>query len=484
MLKPSCGRPPEKRVRCAARRIINEEFRTVSSRAAKRRRTAGGKDPHAKRQAARHKGGRRTSTRSKTPKPASSERAKTVPVFDFDVLIAGGGLVGASLAAALAPLPLKVGVVEAVPFGAPGQPSYDERVTALSLGSQRVLAHIGVWPALAAEAAPIREVHVSERGRFAKTRLNAQELGVEALGYVVPNRAIGAALGGCLSRQANLQMLAPARVTSVTLQRDCVVATVAGGAGRPVTSKLLVAADGAQSEIRTQLGIAARIWDYGQSALVCNLSVGRPRAGGAWERFTDQGTLALLPMGAERYAFIWTAERAHIEKLLTLPEAEFLQAAAALFNGRVGGLSRLGKRQSYPLKLVRAAAQTRGRALVLGNAAHSLSPIAAQGFNLSLRDVAVLADMLGGAVEQGEDIGAASLLAAYVKSRRRDQTGTAVFTDMLTRTFSNPLRSVALARNAGLIGLELLPFLRRQFLRRSAGLAGMRARVARETGPA
>ena len=455
----------------------------MNSRAARRTRSASGKGLPAKRRAARNRRQRPASTRSKTPKLARTARAKNVPMFDFDVLIAGGGLVGASLAAALAPLPLKVGVVEAVAFGAPGQPSYDERVTALSLSSQRIFARIGVWPALAAEAAPIREVHVSERGCFAKTRLNAQELGVEALGYVVPNRAIGAALSGCLSRQANLQMLAPASVTTVTLRPECVVATVAGGAERQVTSRLLVAADGAQSEIRKQLGIAARVWDYGQSALVCNLSVGRPQAGGAYERFTDQGTLALLPMGAERYAFIWTADRAQIEKLLVLPEAEFLQAAEALFNGRVGGLSRLGKRQSYPLKLVRAAAQTRGRVLVLGNAAHSLSPIAAQGFNLSLRDVAVLADVLGDAVERNADIGAASLLAAYVKSRRRDQTGTAVFTDMLTRTFSNPLRSVALARNAGLIGLELLPFLRRQFLLRSAGLAGMRTRSVREVGP-
>lgn len=447
----------------------------MSSPAGKKNRSTRGKGQHAKRRAARHGTRRRTSTRTTTPKPASSERMKTVPAFDFDVLIAGGGLVGASLAAALAPLPLKVGVVEAVPFGAPGQPSYDERVTALSVGSQRILAHIGVWPTLAAQAEPIREVHVSERGRFAKTRLSAQELGVAALGYVVPNRAIGAALGACLSRQANLQMLAPARVTAVTMRPDRVVATVAGGADRQVTGRLLVAADGAQSEIRTQLGIAARVWDYGQSALVCNLSIGRPQAGSACERFSDQGTLALLPMGAERYAFIWTADRAQVEKLLALPDAEFLQAAEALFNGRMGGFSRLGKRQSYPLKMVRAAAQVRGRALMLGNAAHNLSPIAAQGFNLSLRGVAALAEVLGNAVAHGTDVGDASLLAGYVKSRRRDQTGTAVFTDLLMRTFSNPLQSIALARNAGLIGLELLPFLRRQFLRRSAGLRAHRA---------
>lgn len=419
---------------------------------------------------------KKPSRRSVLRRPAQAK----LPPGDVDVLIAGGGLVGASLAVALAELPLRVGVVEAVPFGKPGQPSYDDRVTALSLGSQRIFERIGVWPALVGEATPIRAVHVSERGRFAKTRLHAQELGVEALGYVLPNRAVGAALSGLLVRQSNLQMLAPAKVTAVELQPQQVLVTVAGDGEHRLSTRLLIAADGAQSEIRQQLGIAARVWDYGQSALICNLSVERAEAGRACERFTDEGTAALLPMGAERYAFIWTAERAQIEKLSTLPEADFLDAAAALFNGRFGRFFKLGKRQSYPLKLVRAGAQRRERVLVLGNAAHSISPIAAQGFNLSLRDVAALADTLAAAAQGNADIGAAALLDAYVKSRRRDQTGTTVFTDWLTRMFSNPLRSVGVARDAGLLGLELLPVLRHEFLRRSAGLMRQRPRLADE----
>ena len=420
-------------------------------------------------------------TRAKSPRrTAAKAPAKSKhPTADFDVLIAGGGLVGASLAAALTPLPLKLVMVEAVPFGKPGQPSYDDRVTALSLGSRRIFEHLGLWPALAAEATPIQSVHVSERGRFAKTRLHAEELAVEALGYVLPNRVIGAALSGFLKHRHNLQILAPAKVTAVEFQPQQAVAIIAGDGKRRVSARLLIAADGARSEIRQQLGIAARIWDYGQSALVCNISVERPQAHTAYERFTKQGTVALLPLGDDRGALIWTAANARIEALLHLAEAEFLESAAALFDGRFGRFHKLGKRQSYPLSLVRSGAQAHARVVVLGNAAHSLSPIAAQGFNLSLRDVEALAATLAAAAERGADIGDESVLAVYTKNRRRDQTATTVFTDLLTRTFSNPLSSVGMARNAGLLGLELLPSLRRQFLRRSAGLSQRLPRMAR-----
>lgn len=389
---------------------------------------------------------------------------------DYDVLIAGGGMVGASLAAALAHLPLKIAVIEAVPFGASGQPSYDERMTVLSLGSRRILDGLGLWSELAGEATPIRSVHVSERGRFGKTRLRAAELGVEALGYVVPNRSIGAALLGFLSKQAAVQWVAPARVAAAASGGEYVTAKITGDAEREVRARLLVVADGAHSELRHQLGISAHTHDYQQNAVVCNVSLERPEPGTAFERFTEQGPIALLPRADQDATLIWTLPRARIAAQLELPDAEFLAAAAECFNGRFGRFLRAGKRHSYPLLQVRAESQWRGRALILGNAAHSLHPIAAQGFNLSLRDVAALAELLAECSERQADIAAAATLSRYVESRRRDQAGTALFTDWVTRAFTHPLTAVGLLRNSVLLGLELLPPARRRFMRRSAGL--------------
>ncbi|MGH8378198.1 MAG: FAD-dependent monooxygenase, partial [Gammaproteobacteria bacterium] len=222
-------------------------------------------------------------------------------VTNFDVLIAGGGMVGASLAAALAPLPLKVAVVEAVPFGSRGQPSYDERITAVSWGSRRIFEGIGLWPLIEPGAVPIQHVHVSERGHLGMTHLYAREMGVEALGYVVPNRVIGLALNQFLPKQKNITLIAPAKLISVQAQADHMMTTLDAGGNQTIKTRLLVAADGANSQIRKQLGIAAKVRDYGQSAVICNVSVERPQAETAFERFTNDGPFALLPMGGERY---------------------------------------------------------------------------------------------------------------------------------------------------------------------------------------
>ncbi|MGA9852571.1 MAG: 2-octaprenyl-6-methoxyphenyl hydroxylase [Gammaproteobacteria bacterium] len=398
---------------------------------------------------------------------------------DFDVLIAGGGMVGASLAAALAPLPLKVAVVEAVQFGSRGQPSYDERITAVSWGSRRIFEGIGLWPRIEADAIPIQHVHVSERGHLGMTRLHAKEMGVEALGYVVPNRSIGQALSEFLPQQKNLTFMAPAKLTCVQTLNDQLTVTMEIDGIRTIRARLLVAADGANSEVRKQLGIAAKVWDYGQSAIVCNVSVERPQAETAFERFTANGPLALLPMGGDRYALIRTIASTQVDAVVTMSNAEFLDAAAEGFNGRLGRFLKAGKRHAYPLSLVRADTQLHGRTVIVGNAAHSLHPIAAQGFNLSLRDVMALADTLAEVAANGGDVGDQHHLAAYAQGRRRDQMGTTLFTDFLTRVFTNPLASVGLARNTGLLGLELFPAVRHRLTRSNMGITGRLPRLLR-----
>ncbi|HEV7164097.1 MAG TPA: 2-octaprenyl-6-methoxyphenyl hydroxylase [Gammaproteobacteria bacterium] len=398
---------------------------------------------------------------------------------EYDLLIVGSGLVGASLAAALAPLPLKIAVVEAVSFGSLNQPSFDDRITAVSYGSRRIFESMGIWSKLAPEAGPIRHIHVSDRGRFGVTRLHAEEARVDALGYVVPNRAIGRALGEFIAAQKNIEMLAPAKLESFTLGETGVEAVIEAGGKRSLKAKLLVAADGARSEVRGKLGIAGETVDYAQTAIVCNVRVEHPQAETAFERFADDGPVALLPMGGDRYGFVWVATTADAPAILGLDDAAFRVQAAERFNGRLGRFMESGKRVSYPLSMVRASAQVQGRALIIGNAAHSLHPIAGQGFNLSLRDVAMLAEVLSDARRDGEDLGSSTVLARYVEGRSGDQQGTAVFTDLLNRVFANPLMSVALGRNMGLLALELMPTARRFLMRHNMGLGGRLPKLAR-----
>jgi 2-octaprenyl-6-methoxyphenol hydroxylase len=424
-------------------------------------------------------------------KPSSAANPYTSPVrrqarrdgnhsvSDVDVLIAGGGMVGASLAAALAPLNLKIAVVEAFPFGSRGQPSYDDRITAVSWGSRRIFEGIGLWPLIGPQAVPIHHVHVSDRGHIGMTRLHAAEMGVEALGYVVPNRVIGSALSEFLSRHKHIALLAPATVERVQTQAEWLLADLESEGIESLKTRLLVAADGAQSKIREQLGIHAHVWDYGQSAVICNISVERPLPHTAFERFTGNGPMALLPLGEDRYALIWTVAKERAAEILGLDDTGFLDAVSGAFDGRLGRFIKVGKRQAYPLSLVRADTQLQGRVVIVGNAAHSLHPIAGQGFNLSLRDIATLADTMADIVAAGGDPGDERELAAYVRSRRRDQLGTTLFTDFLTRVFGNPLTAVGVARNLGLLGLDLFPSVRHLLARHNMGIAGRLPRLAR-----
>lgn len=400
---------------------------------------------------------------------------------DYDLLIVGGGMVGASLACALAGQPLRVGLIEAAPLAASAHPSYDDRTIALAQGTKRILQTLGLWDTLEATAEPIRQIHISERGGVGFAQLDCREEGVDALGYVAEARRIGAALLAKLPNLSGVDLLCPARLERVTVEPDAVRATVRAGEDRTVElrSKLVVAADGARSPVREQLGVAALRWEYGQQAVIANVTPTLPHRQIAYERFTEDGPMALLPMTDNRCAVVCTVHDSDAAAVLALDDAGFIALLHRRFGDRLGAFARVGRRQAYPLFLLKAREHARARVAFIGNAAHTLHPIAGQGFNLGIRDVAALAEVIADAGRTGQDIGDLAVLDRYANWRRWDQRQTIAFTDVLTRLFVNPLPPVRAARNLGLLAFDVLPPLKHWFARQSMGLDGRLPKLAR-----
>ncbi len=396
-----------------------------------------------------------------------------------DIAIAGGGMVGLSLAAALAELPLRVVVIEPVAPDSDHQPSFDARTTALSGGSRRVLDGIGVWDAVASQATPIRRIHVSERGAFGVARLTAAEQGVAALGYTIENRLLGRALR---ERAAGIPRLTlcHAGVREVSAADDAV--RLMTDRGNTFAARLVVAADGAQSAVRTALGIDASVAEYGQHAVIAHVDTERFHDYTAYERFTPTGPIAVLPIAEGRSAVVWTLAPEASRRALALDDATFIAELQQVFGLRLGRFTRVGRRQSYPLALTRAERLVAPRAVILGNAAQGLHPVAGQGFNLGLRDVAALAELLADQItEHGNDAdpGAPQLLERYVEWRGPDREAVIRFTDALVRGFGMPLAPLRGLRSAGLLLFDLLRPVKHEFARRTMGLAGRQPRLVR-----
>jgi 2-octaprenyl-6-methoxyphenol hydroxylase len=401
----------------------------------------------------------------------------------YDIVIAGGGMIGASLALALSPLGLRIAVVEAVARGEAQQPSFDDRSTALSRSTQRMFEAMGLWDDVISAATPIRRIHVSDRGRFGFSHIDAAEQGVEALGYVVINRVLGEVLQSALAKSEAVDVMCPARVVDLDVGGDFAVAGIETDAGRheKLCGELLVAADGANSALRPMMGICARKSDYGQHAVIGNLLPEKPLENCAYERFTDQGPLALLPVADDRAAFVWTVSSHDADRVLGLDDETFLTELQEAFGYRVGRFSRVGKRSAYPLSLSKALRLTAERGVLVGNSAHGLHPVAAQGFNLGMRDVAALCDCIADARSSNTtaDLGDPDLLGRYAQWRRNDQGKLVRLTDGIVRLFGSSSPPLRAARNIGMLGFDIIPGVRSLFARHMMGLAGRLPRLSR-----
>jgi 2-octaprenyl-6-methoxyphenol hydroxylase len=401
---------------------------------------------------------------------------------DYDVLIVGGGMIGTSMALALSPLGLRVAVVEAVARGAKSQPSFDDRSTALSRSTQRMFEAMGLWDEIRSASTPIRQIHVSDKGRFGFSHIDADEQRVEALGYVVINRVLGEVLQQALANNPSVDLICPARISAISPGPDDTAATVTfdDASSKVISGRLLVAADGANSNVREMMGITAVQSSYEQRAIIGNLQPEKSPEHVAYERFTDKGPLALLPIADERAAFIWNVGENDAADILDLSDDAFLSEFQRAFGLRLGRFSRVGKRAAYPLILSKALRLTAARSALVGNAAHGLHPVAAQGFNLGMRDVAALSDCIADACElDSADIGSPELLERFASWRKGDQSKLVRFTDGLVKLFGSKRQSVRLLRNVGMLGFDLVPGVRSEFARHTMGLAGRLPRLSR-----
>lgn len=389
--------------------------------------------------------------------------------MDYDLLIVGGGLAGNCLALALKNSGLKIAIIEAQEREILQTAALGDRALALAAGTVDALKALNLWQGVEHAATPIEHIHISDKGHFGKTRLSAQKENVDALGYVITARDLETHIADQVAAAENVTLYCPARVIGLIADENAVFVSLKhNDEALNLTAKLVVGADGGNSSVRQLLNISQHISDYEQTALVTTITASKPHKNVAYERFTSSGPLALLPMRTHDLAVVWTRTTEEAEALMLGSEADFIEQLQQCFGWRLGELKSSAPRRAFPLSLIHADAMISERAVIIGNAAHQLHPVAGQGFNLGLRDVVVLAEMLQVQNETG-DIGASSFLKRYAQMRQTDQSRTIQFTNTVVRIFSNEWLAVAAVRNVGLALLDVLPFAKTVLARHAMG---------------
>ena len=399
----------------------------------------------------------------------------------YDIVVIGGGLAGSGLACALAGGKAGIALVEERQAQGENSQDDDARGIALSLSSRKLLDRIGLWSKLEQSACPVERIHVSTQGRFGCVRMSAGMLDLDALGFVVRAQELGRTLFEEAAKHDNIDIFCPATAAGIDRDADSVTVRVRqAGEDTTLRCKFLVIADGAFSNTRELAGIKTSIHDYSQTAIVSNVSISRDHRNTAYERFTPDGLIAILPLKDGRCVTVMVVPADKVDSYVQLDNEEYLGHLQQTFGKRLGRLSRLGARKSYPLFLLRPEQQTHDRVVLLGNAAHTIHPNGAQGFNLVLRDVAALAAHLGATLQDGGDAGAGEVLDAYGLSRKADQRRVIRFSDSLQRAFNDttPLKSAL--RNSAMWVLDALPTLKKEFIRQATGLGATRS-SGRET---
>ncbi|WP_018691646.1 2-octaprenyl-6-methoxyphenyl hydroxylase [Algicola sagamiensis] len=383
-----------------------------------------------------------------------------------DVLVSGGGMLGVMQAYAIAvQFPtLKVAIIEASELKPHASPSFDERSIALSYGSILLLEKLRLWGSLKEYAEPIQEIKVSDRGHIGKTHLTANQFDLNAFGYVIEVVYLEKVLQPRLDELPNVSWLRPCKINDITQSSEAVLCQLS--TGQHISTKLFIIAEGAQSSSRDKLKFDLKQQNYGKHAIVANIQVAS-HGNIAYERFTPDGPVALLPLPKSRYSLVWCVKPDKAKFLADCAQSDFLIELQKMFGSSIGPFQDVGKRVAYPLSVKQVSRMFHHRTALIGNAAHTIHPIAGQGFNLGLRDVMCLTQCIA---ESESDIGAFSVLKKYDQTRQKDMQRVVTMTDSLVKLFSKENQLVALGRTLGLMSMQCFPELKKSLVHQALGL--------------